>query len=91
MGAGILIRYLAEEGPASRLVAGCALACVSDNIDFVRSRRLHAPLYAAMGQRFEQPHVRAEAAMLSLLTYHSNYQAREHVPQEKSLGEGNGY
>ncbi|KAJ7882486.1 AB-hydrolase YheT [Mycena leptocephala] len=35
-------------------------------------------LVAGHGTTFEQPHVRAEAAMLSLLTYHSNYQAREH-------------
>ncbi|KAJ6615184.1 AB-hydrolase YheT [Mycena sp. CBHHK59/15] len=32
MGAGILIRYLAEEGPASRLASGCALACPWDNV-----------------------------------------------------------
>jgi predicted alpha/beta-fold hydrolase len=31
MGAGILIRYLAEEGASSRLVSGCALACVSSS------------------------------------------------------------
>lgn len=28
LGANILIRYLAEEGEHSRLVAGCGLACV---------------------------------------------------------------
>ncbi|KAJ7155022.1 hypothetical protein C8R46DRAFT_1296066, partial [Mycena filopes] len=32
MGAGILIKYLAEEGSASRLVSGCALACTWDNV-----------------------------------------------------------
>jgi predicted alpha/beta-fold hydrolase len=31
LGAGILIRYLAEEGTASRLISGCALGCVSQN------------------------------------------------------------
>ncbi|KAJ7839133.1 Alpha/Beta hydrolase protein [Mycena olivaceomarginata] len=39
MGAGILIRYLAEEGTASRLVSGCALACPWDNV--LNSRMLH--------------------------------------------------
>jgi predicted alpha/beta-fold hydrolase len=40
MGAGILIRYLAEEGTTSRLVSGCALACVSRIIPLVPSRYL---------------------------------------------------
>ncbi|KAJ7640040.1 AB-hydrolase YheT [Mycena polygramma] len=40
MGAGILIRYLAEEGPASRLAAGCALACPWDNV--LNSQMLHS-------------------------------------------------
>ncbi|KAJ7813782.1 Alpha/Beta hydrolase protein [Mycena olivaceomarginata] len=39
MGAGILIRYLAEEGTSSRLVSGCALACPWDNV--LNSRMLH--------------------------------------------------
>lgn len=31
LGAGVLTRYLGEEGAASRLKAGCVLACVSED------------------------------------------------------------
>jgi predicted alpha/beta-fold hydrolase len=31
LGANVLTRYLAEEGHHSRLVSGCALACVSSS------------------------------------------------------------
>ena len=34
LGANILVRYLAQEGEHSRLVAGCALGCVSTSVCF---------------------------------------------------------
>ena len=41
LGANVLTRYLAEEGSSSRLVAGCALGCVSPPIwsSFLSIRR----------------------------------------------------
>ena len=32
LGANILVRYLAQEGEHSRIVAGCALGCVSTSV-----------------------------------------------------------
>ncbi|KAJ7309417.1 AB-hydrolase YheT [Mycena albidolilacea] len=43
LGAGILIRYLAEEGTASWLVSGCALGCPWDNV--LNCRILHSTFF----------------------------------------------
>jgi predicted alpha/beta-fold hydrolase len=32
LGANVMTRYLAEEGHRSRLMSGCALACVSSSV-----------------------------------------------------------
>lgn len=37
LGANVLTRYLAEEGEKSRLIAGCALACVGPPFSLFRS------------------------------------------------------
>jgi predicted alpha/beta-fold hydrolase len=37
LGANVLTRYLAEDGIHSRLIAGCALACVGDVLFYVIS------------------------------------------------------
>ena len=42
LGANVLTRYLAEEGEKSRLVAGCALACV--RVPFPSRRLFHTHL-----------------------------------------------
>ncbi|KAJ7205002.1 AB-hydrolase YheT [Mycena pura] len=69
MGAGILIRYLAEEGTASRLVAGCALACPWDNVlnsHMLDSTFLTRNLWArGMGTNLGKVLIRNEAALRS--------------------------
>ncbi|KAJ6524296.1 AB-hydrolase YheT [Mycena vulgaris] len=73
MGAGILIRYLAEEGPASRLIAACALGCPWDNVlnsHMLESTFLRRNLWArGMGINLRNVLRRNEAA---LRTFHDH-------------------